>query len=577
MDSNKRARPARAAQINAVTQLHQAFQPQPLYQPSTGAISSSGTSTPPTSSMPFVASTLAPQIPAGNPIPVASTNGNSTAPIPAATVGRGKRSASEEVALMTADERISSMRRSAPIIYDSILHHNLDWGSLSVCWGGEASGAGRILVSENSTTLPEQYNTEQTIYFAGRTDGTYDSAARVWTGSPGELFVGHVAIAKPRTVARNSIGKFQENKRSSRIAVSKRIIHPGEVNRIRALPSAPHLIATHTDSPTVYVWNTLTQPHRTENMTFDDGKGSSSGGASGANGPANTGGKKKNAGWSEPCKCSVPDFELIGHSSPAEYALDTKGADRVLSGGSDEKVLLWSLQDSSTGTSRIEPLCKFEGHTATVEDCSFKPLEGSGDLCCSVGQDRTLFLWDTRTGKYSEKRQNIHSADANCCAWSTKDYILTGGSDSVVNVFDIRKLDTPVTSITQKASVINVRWSPDDSNVFVTTDEDANLTIYKLDQATKKANTIFQHMGHRTSVVDVQFNPVQPWVLASVSDDSQDEARGGGGTLQIWRVSEFVYKSLGDREWATELEQAFLKSTSSRPNAASEEESGDEA
>src|SRR5690606_24936939 len=118
-------------------------------------------------------------------------------------------------------------------------------------------------------------------------------------------------------------------------------------------------------SPTVYVWNTLTQPHRTENMASEDGKGTSTGGTGGANGPSSA--KKKNTGWSEPCKCSVPDFELIGHSSPAEYALDTKGADRVLSGGSDEKVLLWRLQDSSTGTSKIEPVCKFEGHTATVE------------------------------------------------------------------------------------------------------------------------------------------------------------------------------------------------------------------
>jgi histone-binding protein RBBP4 len=151
---------------------------------------------------------------------------------------------------------------------------------------------------------------------------------------------------------------------------------------------------------------------------------------------------------------------------------------------------------------------------------------------------------------------------------------LTGGSDNVVNIFDVRKLDAPLSSIPHAASVINVRWSPDDPNVFVTTDEAANLTMYRLDATTKKGEVVFQHLGHRTSVVDVQFNPFQPWTLASVSDDSADEARGGGGTLQIWRVSEFVYKSMADKDWAEEMEQAFIKSTTKV--VGSEDESGDE-
>jgi hypothetical protein len=130
--------------------------------------------------------------------------------------------------------------------------------------------------------------------------------------------------------------------------------------------------------------------------------------------------------------------------------------------------------------------------------------------------------------------------------------------------------------VTHKASVINVRWSPDEPSVFITSDEDANLTVYKLDPTLKKADAMLQHLGHRTPIVDVQFNAIQPWVLASVSDDSQDEARGGGGTLQIWRLSEFVYKSLADREWAAEMELAYIKSTT-KANAGSEEESGDEA
>ena len=74
--------------------------------------------------------------------------------------------------------------------------------------------------------------------------------------------------------------------------------------------------------------------------------------------------------------------------------------------------------------------------------------------------------------------------------------------------------------------------------------------------------------------MDLQFNPIQPWVLASVSDDSADEARGGGGTLQIWRINEFIYKSIKDRDWAAEVDIALGKGL--KPANLSEEDSGDD-
>src|SRR5690348_14953291 len=92
-----------------------------------------------------------------------------TTPPPGATGGKGKRSLSEDASV---EDRISALRRNAPILYDSFLHHNLQWASLSVAWGGEAADTNRLLLNES--TYPEEHNTEQTIYFAGRTDGSLD-------------------------------------------------------------------------------------------------------------------------------------------------------------------------------------------------------------------------------------------------------------------------------------------------------------------------------------------------------------------------------------------------------------------
>ena len=40
-------------------------------------------------------------------------------------------------------------------------------------------------------------------------------------------------------------------------------------------------------------------------------------------------------------------------------------------------------------------------------------------------------------------------------------------------------------------------------------------------------------------VVDFQWNPHDPWTLMSVSDESQME---GGGTLQLWRISDLIHR-----------------------------------
>ena len=50
-------------------------------------------------------------------------------------------------------------------------------------------------------------------------------------------------------------------------------------------------------------------------------------------------------------------------------------------------------------------------------------------------------------------------------------------------------------------------------------------------------------------VVDFQWNPADPWTLLSVADEAGE---GGGGTLQLWRISDFVYRP--DEEVLAELE-----------------------
>jgi WD40 repeat protein len=59
---------------------------------------------------------------------------------------------------------------------------------------------------------------------------------------------------------------------------------------------------------------------------------------------------------------------------------------------------------------------------------------------------------------------------------------------------------------------------------------------------TEPPEIVFRHAGHRAEVVDMQWcpDPYDPWLFASVSDDSTNP-RLGGGSLQIWRILDLVF------------------------------------
>ena len=305
------------------------------------------------------------------------------------------------------DTRVTAARRNYGLTHDALVAHGMQWGSLSVAWGAAelATSTSRVLVGEEGANLPylQEYNDEQTLFYTTRTDGTFEEDDRTWTGQPAELIVARVAMPKRRTTKRTQM-RYIEQHKSTRVQVFKRIIHPGEVNRVRVLPAFPHMCATHTDSPTVFVWNANAQTHRAlpSDARPDSAAaaaaaaaaaGGEGGNPSGSGGGGGGGGGRKRPHASSAntrLKCSVPDLELVGHTAAPKYALDASGTGaRFLSGSSAGTVLMWDVGDFVTGGAvpagvalhptrnipQLSPRCEFskKGHTQSVEDCSFNP------------------------------------------------------------------------------------------------------------------------------------------------------------------------------------------------------------
>ncbi|XP_073150742.1 WD-40 repeat-containing protein MSI4 [Henckelia pumila] len=421
-----------------------------------------------------------------------------------------------------AEESYGHWKLLVPVLYDWLAHHNLVWPSLSCRWGP-------VLEQGN-------YKTKQRLYLSEQTDHT----------QPNTLIIANCEVVKPRVASENHIANFNEDARSPYVKKYKTILHPGEVNRIRELPQNKNIVATHTDCPEVLIWDVESQPNRHAVI-----------------------------GAAE----SRPDLILSGHQDNAEFALAMCPAEPfVLSGGKDKTVVLWSIQDhvSSLATdvtqsaestssivkaadnSPIGPRGIFQGHTDTVEDVQFCP--SSSQQFCSVGDDSCLILWDARIGNSPVvKVEKAHNADLHCVDWNSQDenYILTGSADHSVCMFDRRTLTSDgVGSPVHKfeghtAAVLCVQWSPDKRSVFGSSADDGLLNIWDYEKVgnqeeagSKSPNTpsglFFQHAGHRDKVVDFHWNANDPWTIVSVSDDG--EFSGGGGTLQLWRMIDLLYR-----------------------------------
>ncbi|XP_052183253.1 WD-40 repeat-containing protein MSI4-like [Diospyros lotus] len=423
----------------------------------------------------------------------------------------------------SVDEKYAKWKSIIPVLYDWLANHNLVWPSLSCRWGLQLEQG--------------KFKNRQRLYLSEQTDGSV----------PNTLVIANCEVVKTRVAAAEHISQFNEEARSPFVKKYKTIIHPGEVNRIRELPQNKNIVATHTDSPEVLIWDIEAQPNRHAVCGAAD---------------------------------SRPDLVLTGHQENAEFALSMCPMEPlVLSGGKDRSVVLWSIHDhvstlttdastkpaGSSGSiikasenPSIGPRGIFQGHSDTVEDVQFCP--SSAQEFCSVGDDSCLILWDARVGSSPVvKVEKAHNADLHCVDWSPHDenLIITGSADHSVRMFDRRNpisggVGSPIYKFEgHEAAVLCVQWSPDRSTVFGSSAEDGLLNIWDYEKVGAKREIgektpfsppglFFQHAGHRDKVVDFHWNEADPWTVVSVSDDC--DTSGGGGTLQIWRMSDLIYR-----------------------------------
>jgi hypothetical protein len=222
---------------------------------------------------------------------------------------------------------------TVPLLYDWFSHRNLEWPSSSARWG----------------PVVKRYSDKvvQRLFYGERTGET---------DYLNTLVIAKVEIPYGGFTDRQSLGNFANGtaadpqRHSGSMQCEKRILHPGEVNTLRRCHQRSSVVCTHSDTSTVYVWDTDSAPHAAQNkrcaalLTHP----ASARLCESLVPPRNR--RKVGSAGERPVQ---PTLSLIGHERTAQFALDCSPVTaHVLSGGQDALVLVWSLDDAASGSTR---------------------------------------------------------------------------------------------------------------------------------------------------------------------------------------------------------------------------------
>ncbi|KAK2844677.1 hypothetical protein Q5P01_011336 [Channa striata] len=161
----------------------------------------------------------------------------------------------------------------------------------------------------------------------------------------------------------------------------------------------------------------------------------------------------------------------------------------------------------------------------------WSPTEATVFASCSV--DQSIRIWDIRAPPNSMLSANeAHSSDVNVISWNrTEPFLLSGGDDGLLKVWDLRQFKTgrPVANFKQhSAPITSVEWNPIDSSVFAASGADDVVSQWDLSVESSDVGArvegvkdlppqlLFLHQG-QSEIKEIHWHPQMPGVIVSTA------------------------------------------------------------
>ncbi|XP_069462732.1 glutamate-rich WD repeat-containing protein 1 [Ambystoma mexicanum] len=231
-----------------------------------------------------------------------------------------------------------------------------------------------------------------------------------------------------------------------------------------------------------------------------------------------------------------PVFSFAGHMTEG-FAVDwsPKVEGRLLTGDCNKNIHLWNPTEGGTWHVDQRP---FTSHTKSVEDLQWSPTEATVFASCSV--DSSIRIWDIRAAPSKAcmlTASQAHTSDVNVISWNRNEpFIVSGGDDGVLKIWDLRQFQKGVSVATFKqhtAPITSVEWHPSDGGVLAAAGADDQITQWDLaverDQekeaegdaedptlASIPPQLLFVHQGEK-DIKELHWHPQCPGVLISTA------------------------------------------------------------
>ncbi|CAG9111656.1 unnamed protein product [Plutella xylostella] len=183
----------------------------------------------------------------------------------------------------------------------------------------------------------------------------------------------------------------------------------------------------------------------------------------------------------------------------------------------EERVALWDLRNLKL------KLHSFESHKDEIFQVQWSPHNET--ILASSGTDRRLHVWDL--SKIGEEQSAEDAEDG-----PPELLFIHGGHTAKISDFS---------------------WNPNEPWVICSVSEDnimqrrggARNRLLRSVTSLSLSLSLFIHGGHTAKISDFSWNPNEPWVICSVSEDN---------IMQVWQMAENIYNDEEPETPAGELE-----------------------